>query len=155
MTITELPTHAAPRRAEGDHRLLAGKRLVITGVVTKDSIAFEVALQAQHDQRVERRFVTAHRPLDEASLHPSPLRGRPHAGAGSRSMSRDPRDSFNVGSRPVRALGATPLSGGDSTPVGELDPDAAPGALIGILERSPGESRHVVSSGTSVHSPVE
>jgi enoyl ACP reductase len=47
MTITELPTQAATRRAEGDHRLLAGKRLVITGVVTKDSIAFEAARQAQ------------------------------------------------------------------------------------------------------------
>ena len=47
MSITELPTQTAPRRAEGDHRLLAGKRLVITGVVTKDSIAFEVARQAQ------------------------------------------------------------------------------------------------------------
>ena len=47
MSITELPTQTAPRRPEGDHRLLAGKRLVITGVVTKESIAFEVARQAQ------------------------------------------------------------------------------------------------------------
>src|SRR6478672_11063802 len=47
MSITELPTQTAPRRAEHDHRLLAGRRLVITGVVTKDSIAFEVARQAQ------------------------------------------------------------------------------------------------------------
>ena len=47
MSITELPTQTTPRRAEGDHRLLAGKRLVITGVVTKESIAFEVARQAQ------------------------------------------------------------------------------------------------------------
>jgi meromycolic acid enoyl-[acyl-carrier-protein] reductase len=47
MTITELPTQPTPSRSEADHRLLAGKRLVITGVVTKDSIAFEVARQAQ------------------------------------------------------------------------------------------------------------
>lgn len=47
MTTTELPVQTAPRRSEGGHRLLEGKRLVITGVITKDSIAFEVARQAQ------------------------------------------------------------------------------------------------------------
>jgi meromycolic acid enoyl-[acyl-carrier-protein] reductase len=47
MTTTAPATQTTSRRATDDQRLLAGKRLVITGVITKESIAFEVARQAQ------------------------------------------------------------------------------------------------------------
>src|SRR3954463_9287098 len=38
---------AGPRADGGDGMILEGKRLVITGVLTRESIAFEVARQAQ------------------------------------------------------------------------------------------------------------
>src|SRR3954469_15303231 len=47
MTTTAPAAQTTSRRAADDQRLLAGKRLVITGVITKESIAFEVARQAQ------------------------------------------------------------------------------------------------------------
>jgi meromycolic acid enoyl-[acyl-carrier-protein] reductase len=76
MATTASPTQTAPRRAADDQRLLAGKRFVITGVITKDSIAFEVARQAQEAgaEIVLTGFGRARRMTERAARHlPEPV----------------------------------------------------------------------------------